>query len=473
MPGVEITSFYQKDITQQNILFVHNKNSTEPPDGSLVVRDSSTGLSTDAQETHTLLLLNNYLPINQGETLTLTPEMLQAASNQVSADELLFTPTSGTVQYGYFALKTALKYPIPSFHQNQITNGEVVFVPDGSTKAPTCYLTLSDGQPGGAGGTFNCGVDFDTPPTLDRAYLSIAPSETVGISAVNLKASSARFPAGTLLFKISEISHGFFADIDDQSKLPIFNFTQQQVMDNRILFTADNSSLSPHFQVSVWDSRMSCVGCPKPADVVFQSGGQSNGGMSEVIRNAIISAVASGVVGLLFFALKYRHSLSLQRNVRPTIDGEEQDTYSDALLLPIAREIFSRIKITGCLGYIGKRDYNEYIGAVSTVVAALETKGVIQPNNWNSLPRPQKQRIIDAIAMHTKELVGNNRCCSMHTFTSFYKAEATPKVIRNQAEAIANAVQETLSGSHSRSSVRLSSAGSSLNQSEMKTPLLS
>ena len=34
VPGVEITSFYQKDITQRNILFVHNKNSTEPPDGS-------------------------------------------------------------------------------------------------------------------------------------------------------------------------------------------------------------------------------------------------------------------------------------------------------------------------------------------------------------------------------------------------------------------------------------------------------
>ena len=66
-----------------------------------------------------------------------------------------------------------------------MTDGEVVFVPDDSAKAPACYLTLSDGQPGGASGTFKCGVDFDTPPTLDRAYLSIAPQETVGISAVN------------------------------------------------------------------------------------------------------------------------------------------------------------------------------------------------------------------------------------------------------------------------------------------------
>ncbi len=479
-PGVGITWFNQKEIFQQSILFVHD-NSTLPPDGDLVVLDSSTGLSTDAQETHTLLLLNNHLPINQGETLPLTPEMLQAASNQAPADDMVFTPVSGTVQYGNFALKSTPNYPIPSFRQSQVTHGDIVFVPDGSAKAPSCYLTVSDGQPKGAIGTFSCGVDFDTPPTLDRAYLSIASRETVQIGSVNLKASSTRFPVSTLVFKISDLSHGFFADIDDQSKQPIFNFTQQQVTDNRILFTADNSSLSPGFQVSVWDSRMSCAGCPKPADVVFQSGSHSAGGTSEVIRNAIISAVASGVIGLLFFALKYKHSLSLQRNVRPTIDGAEQETYPDTLLLPIAREIFSRIKITGCLGYIGKRDYNEYIGAVSTIVAALETKGVIQPDRWNSLPRPQKQRIIDAIAMHTKELAGNNRCCSMRTFTSFYKAEVTPIMIRNKAKEIADAVQETLSnrteakGSRSRSSVRLTSASSGLNLNlpQIETPLLS
>ena len=81
--------------------------------------------------------------------------------------------------------------------------------------------------------------------------------------------------------------------------------------------------------------------------------------------------------------------------------------------------------------------------------------------------------------MHTKELVGNNRCCSTRTFKSFYKAETTPRMIRDQAEAIADAVQETLSdrtevkGTRNRSSVHLTSTSSSLNQSQMRTPLLS
>ena len=48
---------------------------------------------------------------------------------------------------------------------------------------------------------------------------------------------------------------------------------------------------------------------------------------------------------------------------------------------PIAREVFSRIKISGCLGYIGAGKYNEYVGAVSVIVAALETREVLSPLN--------------------------------------------------------------------------------------------
>ncbi len=343
---------------------------------------------------------------------------------------------------------------------------------------PSAYLMVTDGSTGVNTGTLNCKVDFDTPPVLQHAYLKTSTSEVIKMTDLNLKAVSDFVASGKLIFEISAMKHGYFAD-NNNWNIQLNNFTQQQITDNQIVFVTDDLGVAPEFQVSVWDSRLHCQACPQPAQVVFDTSNSSNSSLSDVLKNAIIGAVASGVVGLLFFALKYKHSLGLQRNARPTIDGEEKETYPDTLLLPIAREIFSRIKITGCLGYIGKRDYNEYIGAVSMIVAALETKEVIQPNHWNSLPRPRKQRIIDAIAMHTKELVGNNRCCSMRTFTSFYRAEATPRMIRNQAEAIADAVQETLSnrteakGTRNRNSVRLTSANGSLNQSQIQTPLLS
>ncbi len=479
-PGNAIISFYQQDILQQIIQFAHD-NSTGAPQYSLKVLDNQSGLSSDAQTGKTVVVLNNYFPVNQGENLLINGSILNATGIQPQNDgNIVFTPIVGTMQHGHFALSSAPDYPLTSFQQQQISVHEILFVPDNSPTAPNGYLTVSDSQTNGAQGTMACNIDFDVPPVLKKAYLKTSLGEQIKITDINLKATSPTSVANNLIFEISEISHGYFADNDDW-QIPLNNFTQQRITDGNMIFITDQSDQSPQFKVSVWDGRLHCVGCPQQADVVFQGENTSSSSLSDAIKNTVITAAVSGIIGLLFFALRYKHSLSLQRNARPTIDGEEKETYPDTLLLPIAREIFSRIKITGCLGYIGKRDYNEYIGAVSTIVAALETKEVIQPNQWNSLPRPRKQRIIDAIAMHTKELVGNNRCCSTRTFTSFYRAEATPRMIRDQAETIADAVQETLSnrtetkGSRSRSSVRLTltSAASSLNESQMKTPLLS
>lgn len=249
-----------------------------------------------------------------------------------------------------------------------------------------------------------------------------------------------------------------------------------------MVFITDNSGIAPDFQVSVWDGRLHCTNCPQPAEIVFPDSGSTDDGLSATIKSSLIGALVSGGVGLLFFGIKwylnYKHTMHLQRTVRPTIEGDAQDLYPDTLLLPIAREIFSRIKISGCLGYISQEQYNEYVGAVSVIVAALETREVLHPSQWSTITRPQKQKILDAVAMHTKELVGNSRCCSMRTFTGFYRAEATPKMIRDNAEAIADAVQETLSdrieAKDSRiHSVRLTAARSSLNNSQMKIPLLS
>ena len=474
--GIKITSFSQKDILQQSIQFVADK-SGEVPDCWLKVWDSSTDLASDLQQTGVILVVNNNFQINQGDSLTLTENMLNTTTNRGNNCDILFTPIVDITQHGQFKLVSNPDYPLANFQQKQISAQEVVFVSDNATSAPSAYLKIKDGQMGEVQGTLTCQIDFDAAPTLQNNYLSTQTGRREQITDLNLKASSTTASIKELIFNISDINNGYFADKNNW-QVELLQFTQQNITDGNIIFVTDKTGLAPEFKVSVWDGRMPCWACPQPADVVFDTSTPSNSSLSDTIKNALIGAVVSGAVGLLFFALRYKHSLSLQRSARPTIDGEEQETYPDTLLLPIAREIFSRIKITGCLGYIGKHNYNEYIGAVSVIVAALETKGVIQPNNWNSLPRPKKQRIIDAIAMHTKELVGNNRCCSTRTFTSFYKAEATPRMIRDQAEAIADAVQETVSNrtetsTHNRGSVRLTGATSSLNQSQMQTPLLS
>ncbi|MBS0351851.1 MAG: hypothetical protein JSR33_11850, partial [Proteobacteria bacterium] len=291
------------------------------------------------------------------------------------------------------------------------------------------------------------------------------------------KAVSNYITPGALIFTISDSQHGYFADNNDwQTELT--NFIQERITNNELVFITDNSGIAPAFKASVWDGRMSCVDCPQTADVVFQAeGGATNSNISELIKNAVIGAVASGVVGLLFYALKYRYMLNLQRSARATLNGQAQSTYTDELLLPIAREIFARIKITGCFGYISKRQYNEYVGAVSVIVSALETKGVIQSVQWSTLSTARTQRIIDAIAAQCKEIFSNKQCCSLRTFTGFYRPDATPKMIRDQANTIAAAVQESLAENHEvkhtgRGDVRLTRVNSSLNNPGLTAPLL-
>ncbi len=480
-PGSAISSFYQEDILQQNIQFVHD-NSIAAPEYALKVLDNQGGMSSDTQAGTTLLVINNYFPINQGENLVVTPMMLNTTGSVgQNTSDIIFTPITGTMQHGYFALTASPDYPLTSFRQQQITLNVISFVPDHTDSAPSGYLTVSDGQTNGAQGVMACGIDFDVPPVLQNAYLKTSPGERVKITDVNLKANSKTAFVNNLMFDISDFNHGYFADNDDWQK-SLSNFSQQRITNGDIIFVTDGSGQSPQFKVSVSDGRMHCTPCPQPAEIVFSGGGGGgDDSLSSTIKSSLIGALVSGGVGFLFFALKwylnYKHQLHLQRTVMPTIDGAAENTYSDAVLLPIAREIFSRIKISGCLGYISREQYNEYVGAVSRIVAALETRGVLRPNQWTDLPRPQKQNIIDAVAEQTKRLVGNNRCCSLRTLTSMYRAEATPKMIREKAETIAEAVQDSLleledNKKQGNRNLRLTRTANSL-QSQMNTPFLS
>ena len=333
-PGTEILSFYQKDVMQQAIQFVPD-NSTQTPDSSLKAWDSSTDLASDVQESDIIFMTHNHFPINQGETFLLTEAALKASYNRGPDGQITFVPITGTVQRGHFALAQTPNYVLVSFQQSQITANEVVFVPDGSAQAPSAYLTVSDSPTGITLGTLNCQVDFDIPPVLQSAYLQTSLGERVKITDVNLKATSTTASISQLMFDIRDLSHGYFADTGDW-QTPLNNFTQQRITDGAIIFVTDKSGQSPQFKVSVGDGRLECQGCPQAAEVVFQGEQTVDSSLSSTLRNTVITAGVSGVIGLLFFALKYRHSLVLHRNARPTIEGQEQ------------ARLFGRTLVTDC-----------------------------------------------------------------------------------------------------------------------------
>ncbi|MBS0350176.1 MAG: FG-GAP repeat protein [Proteobacteria bacterium] len=439
-PGIMISQFIQKNLKQQQIVFVHD-NSTQAPSYQIKVSDG--WMDSDVTPSTTLLAISEPWPVNQGQKFVITPDFLNVVSDSLTVDQIYFTVTE--VQQAQFETISNPGHVLMEFNQQQVSQGNIVLSPDGTSHSPQCSLMVSDQNR--VYGAWDCPVIFDIPPLLENAYLQTAPGIAVTITKFNLKASTNTSITEKLVFQISNLAQGYFANNDNWG-IPLLNFTQQDVIDNQIIFFTDESGKLPHFDVSVWDGRMHCQPCPQPVKVVFKDGAGTDSSFSDLVKHSLIGALISGGVGLLFFALKwyinYKHVAHLQRGVRPTIDGVEQG-YSDSIVLPIAREIFSRIKIGGCLGYISQGQYNEYVGAVTLIVAALETRGIINPDNWHTLTRSEKQRITEAIAAQTREIVGNTRCCSPRTFTSIYKAEATAKMLRDKVASIVIAVQESLS----------------------------
>ncbi len=108
---------------------------------------------------------NNAFTINDGATLAIAAANLSATDIDNATGTLVFT--IGGITHGYFELVSAPGVAITTFTQQQILNGEVRFVHDGSNLAPTFSISVSDGGTGvgpyAANIFFNLG-GFTPPP---------------------------------------------------------------------------------------------------------------------------------------------------------------------------------------------------------------------------------------------------------------------------------------------------------------------
>jgi len=108
---------------------------------------------------------SNAFTINDGGTLGIAAANLSATDVDNPVGTLTFT-LSG-ISRGYFELVAAPGVPVTTFTQQQILNGEVRFVHDGSGFAPTFAIAVTDGAAGvgpyAANIVFNAG-GFTPPP---------------------------------------------------------------------------------------------------------------------------------------------------------------------------------------------------------------------------------------------------------------------------------------------------------------------
>lgn len=158
------------------------------------------------------------------------------------------------------------------------------------------------------------------------------------------------------------------------------------------------------------------------------------------LQKTIAAAVVSGVIGLGFAVLQICLKRAASQKLQQAL-SDEKNTYDLEVVRPVGQEIVRRIKITGFMNYTTTSEMNHFKGAVRSILAELERRGV--DLNFKEMSSAKRDGLINEIARQTQKIVlPDTACCAR--CSSFFKAQATPKEIEKAAPAIAEAVVQAL-----------------------------
>lgn len=141
-----IFQFTQYAINMGDIQFVAN-DSNHAPSYSVSVQNYC-GLKDGPYPAMVVfydipILLKNKLTINQGQTLLLTTENLNATNLITPYEKLEFSVSN--ISHGYFEYARTPGIAVTGFDQKDISNGRVQFVHDGSREIPSYQTFVSNG----------------------------------------------------------------------------------------------------------------------------------------------------------------------------------------------------------------------------------------------------------------------------------------------------------------------------------------
>jgi hypothetical protein len=119
-------------------------------------------------------LTSNTLSVTQGGSVTVSSASIAASDVDTLAGLLVFTASN--VTNGHFELAGAPGVPVATFTQAHVDSGQVRFVHDGGSIAPTYELSVSDGSL--SAGPLAASISFGPPPALVVAPVpTLPPSE--------------------------------------------------------------------------------------------------------------------------------------------------------------------------------------------------------------------------------------------------------------------------------------------------------
>ncbi len=311
------------------------------------------------------------------------------------------------------------------------------------------YTVTATGVTGHSSASSTANVYFSNQgvyaPQLVNNYLTVTQGEATILSNQYLSAQeppTGQALSNSTLFYVSNIEYGHFSLVT-QPQTWITSFSQQQLLENQVQFVQDGNTVTPGYQAAAQafglqsaslDASIFFTPVNVPSPILGGNSGYTT------IQKAIISAVVSGTIGILFTVVQVCLKRAANKKLANAL-GDSTDQYDLTVVRPVAKEIACQIKITGFMNHTTNTQMVHFKSAVRSILFELDKHGV--DLNFADMKAPARDGLINEIARQTRNIVLKDKSCC-NGCSSFFKAQATPKEIEEAAPAIAEAVVQKL-----------------------------
>ncbi|NEQ43837.1 MAG: hypothetical protein F6K00_09885 [Leptolyngbya sp. SIOISBB] len=274
-----VTTFTQADIDAEAIAFDYF-GVTEAPSFLLTVTDEGgKEVEIDSSEIFNFLPENAAperenlaLIVDEGAIVPITADNLLYTDEESAASDLTYTVTINNIDPDNpqdtddrFIINGAVEVGATvTFTQQQINDGEVVFVHGGSNDAPDLTVTLTDTAVGGDANTIDVPLndfiafnDENDPPLLETFAFTLSEGDTVELTSDVLSVKDEEAAAAEITYTVKAVSGGdFFRLPTDPGGDPTLaeTFTQAEIDAGDVLiFKHDGLNDGPTFTLTVSD----------------------------------------------------------------------------------------------------------------------------------------------------------------------------------------------------------------------------
>lgn|GEM_PF-6057375 len=191
------------------------------------------------------LLQTNELTIAEGATVDITTSVLNSTDADNIASELTYTITALT--NGNFLKE---EETVTSFTKQDVDDGKISFVHDGSEIAPKYHVKVTD-----KGGLYSEGdvivsfTNINDKPVFIVNKLIITGGETIKITGQLLNSTDNDNESEEITYTVLSVVNGNFAKDGSQ----VIEFTKKDVDDGKISFVHDGSDNAPEYTIKVSD----------------------------------------------------------------------------------------------------------------------------------------------------------------------------------------------------------------------------